>query len=73
LWELFKTKLSEDNFKSDLSKYKINLGRSEKEIADMNSRIESEMLDVLAPDERKTFDLDAALNSINQICQEIMH
>jgi predicted nucleotidyltransferase component of viral defense system len=73
LWELFKRKLSEDKFDSDLSKYKINLGRSEKEIKDMNSRITSELLDVLTPDEKKNFNLGLTIESINSIFRDIIN
>jgi len=63
---LFKKKLQEDNANTDLCKYKKNLGRSDEEIKDMNSRIETELFDVLAPEERKNFDLGIALKRINK-------
>jgi len=50
---LFKKKLQEDDADTDLGKYKNNLGRSDGEIKDMNSRIETELFDALAPEERK--------------------
>jgi len=66
LWQLFKSKLSEDGFESDLGKYRINMGRSQDEIADMSSRIEAELMDVLTPDERKTFELTESLQLMNE-------
>ena len=66
LWQLFKRKLSEDRFETNLSKYRVNLGRSQEEIADMSSRIEAELLDVLAPDEQKTFDINKTLRLLNE-------
>ena len=64
--ELFKKKLEEDGGDTDLSKYRLNLGRLDNEIKDMGSRIEAELFDVLTPNERKNFDLDTALKRINK-------
>ena len=58
--------LFEDGFESDLSKYRVNMGRSQDEIADMSSRIEAELLDVLTPDERKAFELNESLQLLNE-------
>ncbi|MHC4757317.1 MAG: nucleotidyl transferase AbiEii/AbiGii toxin family protein [Planctomycetota bacterium] len=66
LWQLFKRKLSEDGFEQDLEKYRINMGRSQEEIANMSSRIEAELLDVLTPDEQKAFDLNKTLRVLNE-------
>jgi predicted nucleotidyltransferase component of viral defense system len=66
LWQLFKRKLSEDSFEPNLAKYRVNMGRSQDEIADMRSRIEAELLDVLTPDERKVFDLNESLQLMNE-------
>jgi len=63
---LFKKKLQEDDADTDLGKYRNNLGRSDEEIKDMNSRIETELIDVLSPEERKNFDLNTALRRINK-------
>jgi len=63
---LFKKKLQEDAADTDLGKYRNNLGRSDEEIKDMNSRIETELFDVLTPEERKNFDLSTALRRINK-------
>jgi predicted nucleotidyltransferase component of viral defense system len=65
LWKLLKNKLSEDGFDADLAKYGFNLGRSKKEISDMNVRIEAELLDVLTAEEKKTFNLMENLKNIN--------
>ena len=65
--KLFVKKIEEDNGEPDLAKYKTNLGRSDKEIKDMKSRIENELLDVLTVNERENFDLDTALKKINKV------
>ena len=65
LCQLFKSKLSEDGFETDLAKYRVNMGRSQNEIADMSSRIEAELMDVLTPKERKVFDLTKSLELMN--------
>jgi len=63
--KLFIRKLGEDEADTDLVKYKVNLGRTDEEIKDMRSRIETELFDVLSPEERKKFHLDTALERIN--------
>jgi len=68
---LFKKKLQEDDADTDLGKYKKNLGRSDEEIKEMHSRIETELFDVLAPEERKNFDLSIALKRINKAMEVI--
>jgi len=68
---LFKKKLEEDTADTDLSKYRVNLGRKDVEIKDMRSRIQEELFEVLTPDERKKFDLDVALTRINKALQDI--
>jgi predicted nucleotidyltransferase component of viral defense system len=62
---LFKKKIKEDAGELDLKKYHVNLGRSNAEIGDMRSRIEKELFDVLTADERENFNLDKALERIN--------
>jgi predicted nucleotidyltransferase component of viral defense system len=69
--KLFVKKIEEDNGEPDLAKYKTNLGRSDKEIKDMKSRIENELLDVLTVNERENFDLDTALKRINKMMRAV--
>lgn len=69
--ELFRKKLEEDKAGTELSKYRLNLGRKDVEIKDMRSRIREELFEVLTPDERKNFDLDVALSRINKALQNI--
>ncbi|MCK5581392.1 MAG: nucleotidyl transferase AbiEii/AbiGii toxin family protein [Candidatus Omnitrophica bacterium] len=64
---LFVKKLEEDDGDADIAKYKINLGRTDKEIKDMKFRIENELFDVLTVGERENFDLDTALKRINKV------
>jgi len=68
---LFKRKLQEDEADTDLDKYRKNLGRSEEEIRDMDSRIEKELFDVLTPEERKNFDLNTALRRIDKLMEDV--
>ena len=66
---LIKTKLAEDGFDTDLRKYRNNLGRHSAELKDMESRIESELLDVLTLEEGKRFSLSQTLRDINNAIQ----
>ena len=68
---LLKKKLTEDEFDNDLKKYRVNLGRSDKEIDDMQSRIEAQLLDVLTLEEKKRFNLDDTLKKINTTLKDI--
>ena len=65
--KLVKKKFEEDKADTDLSKYRVNLGRSDIEIKDMGSRIKEELFEVLTPSERKNFNLDTALERINKM------
>lgn len=71
LLDLFGKKLAEDGFDNDLKKYRVNLGRSENKMADMNRRIEAELLDVLPLKEQKTFSLPKTLDAINDIFKDV--
>ncbi|MGA1826296.1 MAG: nucleotidyl transferase AbiEii/AbiGii toxin family protein [bacterium] len=64
--ELFQKKLTEDGADIDLTRYSINLGRTDAEIKNMKSRIKEELIEVLTPAERNNFDLDSALVRINK-------
>lgn len=68
---LFKKKIEEDGGDTDLSKYRVNLGRSNDEIKDMKSRIKDELFGVLTVGERKNFNLDEALRRINKAMEKI--
>ena len=68
---LFKKKIEEDGGDTNLSKYKINLGRSNDEIKDMRSRVKDELFGVLTVDERKNFNLDMALERINKTMEKV--
>lgn len=68
---LFKKKLQEDDADTDLGKYRNNLGRSDEEIKDMKSRIETELFDVLTPNERENFNLNTALERINKVMEKV--
>jgi len=65
--DIFRKKLAEDNFSTDLKKYRHNLGRTEKEITDMSSRIEEELFPVLPTKLKDTFDIQGVLKEINEI------
>lgn len=68
---LFKKKLQEDGFDADLKKYRVNLGRSDKEIEEMKSRVGDELFLVLALDEQKSFDMDKTLDKLNRAFEGI--
>ncbi|MFH1015052.1 MAG: nucleotidyl transferase AbiEii/AbiGii toxin family protein [Nitrospirota bacterium] len=67
LLELFKRKLEEDSFSSDLKKYRINLGRTDKEIEEMKARVEDELFPVLTIDAQKSFDMQKTLDELNKV------
>jgi len=69
--ELFRKKLEEDGFSSDLSKYRVNLGRTDKEIDEMMSRIEDELFPILTLDEQKSLDMPKTLNELNKVFEGI--
>ncbi|MBU4377414.1 MAG: nucleotidyl transferase AbiEii/AbiGii toxin family protein [Candidatus Omnitrophica bacterium] len=69
--KLFRKKIEEDRGNTDLSKYRVNLGRTEDEIKDMRLRIEKELFDVLTPDEQENFNLDTALKRINKAMENV--
>lgn len=68
---LFKKKIEEDIGDPDLSKYIINLGRSNDEIKDMRLRIKDELFGVLTKKEQENFDLDNALKRINKAMEDV--
>lgn len=71
LWELFKKKLAEDGFDTDLGKYRVNMGRSEQEIEEMKSRLGSELLDILRLEEKKAFHIERTLNALNEVFRDL--
>jgi len=64
--ELFRKKLEEDGFSSELSKYQVNLDRTDKEIDEMMSRIENELFPVLTLNEQKSFNIAKTLDELNK-------
>lgn len=71
LLQLFKKKLKEDGFDNNIKKYRINIGRPEKEINDMKLRIEAELLDVLTIEEKNTFNLQETLDALNKVFKDL--
>ena len=69
--DLFKKKIEEDSFSSDIRKYRINLGRTDKEIEEMMSRIEDELFPVLTLNEQKSFNMIKALDKLNKVFKGI--
>ena len=65
LLALFRKKLEEDGFSSDLKKYRINLGRTDKEIGEMKARVGDELFPVLTLGEQKSFDMQKTLDELN--------
>jgi predicted nucleotidyltransferase component of viral defense system len=70
LLALFKKKLEEDKFLSDLKKYRVNLGRINKEVEEMKARVEDELFPVLTIDEQKRFDMQKTLDELNRVFKE---
>ena len=66
LLTIFKKKLEEDGFSSDLKEYSFNLGRTDKEIEEMKTRVEDELFPVLTIDGQKAFDMQKVLDSLNK-------
>ncbi|MFH1823933.1 MAG: nucleotidyl transferase AbiEii/AbiGii toxin family protein [Candidatus Firestonebacteria bacterium] len=64
--KLFELKTKEESTWDGMPKYCHNLGRSDKEIDDMRSRIESELYPVIKLEEREKFNIDIALARINK-------
>lgn len=71
LLELFKRKLEEDGFSSDLKRYRINLGRSDKEMEEMKSRLEDELFPVLTIEEQKMFNINKVIDRLNKVFKDI--
>jgi len=69
--KLFKKKLAEDNFSTDLKKYSRNLGRTDEEISGMKSRIEDELFPVLTIKEKDAFDIQKVVDSFNKILKDV--
>lgn len=67
LLSLFRRKLEECDFPSDLKGYSVNLGRSDKEIEGMKARVKDELFPVLTVGEQKTFDMQKTLDKLNEI------
>ena len=70
--DLFHKKLAEDSGDTDLKKYLVNMGRTDKEINDMRARIKEELFAVLTRQEQESFDLDEALKRINQVMKSVV-
>lgn len=66
LLSLFKKKLEEDGFSSDLKEYRVNLGRVNSEIEEMKATVEYELFPVLTADEQESFDIQATLDELNR-------
>jgi len=71
LLALFKKKLEEDGFSSDLSKYRANLGRADREIKGMKERIKDELFPVLTIEQQRVFDIHKILEKLNNVFKEI--
>ncbi len=71
LLEVFGKKLEEDGFSPDMSKYKINLGRSRTEIDEMIARAKDELFPVLTLTEQRLFDIQDVLDKLNKVFADI--
>ena len=50
-----------------MEKYRINLGRSEKEIEEMKGRVKDELFPVLTIAEQKKFDMQKTLDELDKV------
>lgn len=71
LLTVFRKKLEEDGFSTDMSKYKANLGRSQAEIDEMKARAKDELLPVLTLGEQKLFVMQDVLDELNKVFVDI--
>jgi predicted nucleotidyltransferase component of viral defense system len=69
--DIFRKKLVEDNFPTDLEKYRYNLGRAREEIDEMISRVEEELSPVLPLKVKATFNIQDVLKEINEIFKDL--
>lgn len=70
--KLLKQKLQEDNFPDDLSRYRINFGRSNEQIQGLKEKIEAELFPVISPKQAEEFDVDKTLNLFNSIFEKMI-
>ncbi|MDR1195485.1 MAG: nucleotidyl transferase AbiEii/AbiGii toxin family protein [Endomicrobium sp.] len=68
---VFKKKLAQENFDADLNKYAINLGRKDEEIAEMKDKLQEELYPVLTIQERKIYNINKALERINNVVKTL--
>lgn len=54
-----------------MTRYRVNLGRSDDKIKDMRSRAKEELFAVLTPEEQSKFNLDTALKRINNAMDKL--
>ena len=66
LISLFKNKLQEDDFPPDMNNYRVNLGRTDKEIEEMKARVGDELFPVLTIEEQKSFNMQKTLDQLNK-------
>jgi predicted nucleotidyltransferase component of viral defense system len=64
---VFRKKLAEDGFSSEMSKYKTNLGRTPDEIDEMKARIKDELFPILTVDEQQAFNIQDVLDKLNKV------
>ena len=69
--DIFKRKLAEDNFSTDLKNYRHYLGRGKEEIEDMKDRLEEELFPVLPIKEKSAFNMEDVLEEMNEIFKDL--
>lgn len=70
--KLLKQKLREDNFPDDLSRYRINFGRSNEQIQGLKGKIEAELFPVISPKQAEEFYIDKTFNLFNSIFEKMI-
>jgi len=71
LLAVFRKKLEEDGFSSDLGKYRVNLGRTNKEIREMKDRAKDELFPILTLNGQKSFDMQKTIDELNKVFKGI--
>ena len=71
LLAIFGSKLKEDGFSSNLRQYTINLGRTDKEIEEMKTRVKDELFPVLTLNEQTSFDIQKTLDELNRVFKAV--
>ena len=54
-----------------MKRYKVDLGRTDKEIEEMKARVDDELFPVLTIEEQKSFDMQKTLDELSSVFESI--